>query len=76
MPFARKALRKNHVSSMVYRCLAVALAHLGREAETKEAVAPMLELEPNFRIAEWVDRTSSSKLEVFIDGLRKAGLPE
>jgi hypothetical protein len=36
----------------------------------------MLELEPNFRIAEWVARTSSSKLQVFIDGLRKAGLPE
>jgi adenylate cyclase len=48
--FARKALRKNHVSSMVYRCLAAALAHLGREAETKEAVAHMLELEPKFRI--------------------------
>jgi len=74
--FARKALRKNHASSMVYRCLAVALAHLGREAETKEAVAHMLELEPNFRIAEWVARTSSSKLQVFVDGLRKAGLPE
>ncbi|MGY8662938.1 tetratricopeptide repeat protein [Bradyrhizobium sp. UFLA05-109] len=74
--FARKALRKNHVSSMVYRCLAVALAHLGREAEMKAAVTQMLELEPNFRIAEWVARTSSSKLQVFIDGLRKAGLPE
>ena len=61
---------------MDYRCLAVALAHLGREAETKEAVTPMLELEPNFRIAEWVDRISSSKLQVFINGLRKAGLPE
>ncbi|GLR88605.1 adenylate/guanylate cyclase domain-containing protein [Bradyrhizobium iriomotense] len=74
--FARKALRKNQVSSMVYRCLAVALAHLGREAEAKEAVTHMLQLEPNFRIAEWVARTSSSKLEVFIEGLRKAGLPE
>jgi adenylate cyclase len=74
--FARKALRINQASSMVYRCLAVALAHLGRQAETKEAVTHMLELEPNFRITEWVDRTSSSKLQVFIDGLRKAGLPE
>lgn len=74
--FARKALRRNHVSSMVYRCLAVALAHLGREAEAKEAVARMLELEPGFRIAEWVARTSSSKLQIFIEGLRKAGLPE
>jgi adenylate cyclase len=73
---ARKALRKNHVSSMVYRCLAVALAHLGREAETKEAVIHMLELEPNFRIAEWAARTNFSKHQIFIDGLRKAGLPQ
>ena len=58
------------------KAAAVALAHLGREAETKEAVTQLLELEPNFRIAEWVARTGSSKLQIYIDGLRKAGLPE
>jgi len=73
---ARKALRKNQVSSMVYRCLAVAFAHLGREVETEEAVTHLLELEPNFRIAEWVAHAGSSKLQIYIDGLRKAGLPE
>ena len=73
---ARKALRKNPDSSMVYRCLAAASAHLGREAETREAVAHLLELEPNFRITEWATRTGLSKLQIFIDGLRKAGLPE
>jgi adenylate cyclase len=61
---------------MVYRCLAAAFAHLGREAETREAVAHLLELEPNFRITEWATRTGLSKLQIFIDGLRKAGLPE
>jgi RNA binding exosome subunit len=35
-----------------------------------------LNLEPNFRITEWVTRNRLSKLQIFIDGLRKAGLPE
>jgi adenylate cyclase len=56
--------------------LRLPFAHLGREAETREAVAHLLELEPNFRITEWATRTGLSKLQIFIDGLRKAGLPE
>ncbi len=39
-----------------------------------EAVAHLLELEPNFRITEWATRTRLSKLQIFIDGLRKAGV--
>jgi adenylate cyclase len=73
---ARKALRKNQPNSIIYRCLAAALAHLGRKAEAREAVAHVLELEPNFRIADWVARTGTSKFHVYIDGLRMAGLPE
>jgi hypothetical protein len=37
-----------------------------------EAVAHLLELEPNFRITEWATRNRLSKLQIFIDGLRKA----
>lgn len=73
---ARKALRRNREYSLIYRCLAAALAHLGREGEAKEAVARVLELEPNFHISEFVARTGTSNLQLFIDGLRKAGLPE
>jgi adenylate cyclase len=36
---AKKAFRKNRSFSTTYRCLASALAHLGREAEAREAVA-------------------------------------
>ena len=53
---AKKALRQNQTFATAYRCLAAALAHLGREAEAREAVARLLELEPNFRISEWVAR--------------------
>jgi adenylate cyclase len=40
------------------------------------AVAHLLEIEPRFRISEWVARTGQWQAKMFIDGLRKAGLPE
>jgi adenylate cyclase len=73
---AKHALQKNPTFSMAYCCLASALAHLGREAEAREAAAGLLELEPDFRISEWVARGGLSRAQMYIDGLRKAGLPE
>ena len=73
---AKKALRQNPFFPFAYRCLASALAHLGREAEAREAVADLLELEPNFRISERAAHGGGSRLQLCIDGLRKAGLPE
>jgi adenylate cyclase len=73
---AKKALRQNPLFPFTYRCLASALAHLGREAEAREAVADLLELEPNFRISERLGRGDVLGLRLYIDGLRKAGLPE
>jgi TolB-like protein len=71
---AKKAVRQNPLYSVTYRALAIALAHLGREAEAREAAAGLLELEPSFRISEW---TAGRWLpHIYIDGLRKAGLPE
>jgi adenylate cyclase len=73
---ARRAVRQNPHYPFSYRCLASALAHLGREVEAKEAVANLCELEPGFRISERVPRGGASQLQLYIDGLRKAGLPE
>ena len=73
---AKKAVRQNPLFPFAYRCLASALAHLGREAEAREAVAGLLELDPDFRISERVARGDVSGLQLYIDGLRKAGLPE
>jgi TolB-like protein/tetratricopeptide (TPR) repeat protein len=71
---AKKAVRQNSPNPVTYRCLAIALAHLGREAEARKAAAGLLELEPSFRISEW---TAGRWLaQIYIDGLRKAGLPE
>jgi adenylate cyclase len=76
---AKKALRENQTNSTAHRCLASALAHLGCKTEAREAAAGLLELEPGFRISEWVSRIGLSRidgLQLYIDGLRKAGLPE
>jgi adenylate cyclase len=73
---ARKAIRQNPLHPFAYRCLASALAHLERGAEVQEAVASLSELDPDFRISERVTRGGASRLQVYIDGLRKAGFPE
>ena len=73
---ANRAIRQNQTFSTTYRCLAAGLAHLGREDEAKHAVARLLELEPNFRVSEWVARAGKWQSSQFIEGLRKAGLPE
>lgn len=75
---ARKAARQNQTYAATYRCLAAALAHLGHEAEMEKAVSRLLELEPNFRISEWVKRGAQwhKHNRLMIEGIRKAGLPE
>ena len=73
---AKKALSQNQTFAAPYRCLTTALAQLGREAEARDAAARLLELKPDFRISEWVAQSGPRQREVFIDGLRKAGLPE
>ncbi|MEH2506454.1 adenylate cyclase [Bradyrhizobium sp. AZCC 1578] len=72
----KKALSQNQTFAASYRCLTTALAHLGREAEARKAAACLLELEPDFRISEWVARSGRRHDQIFIDGFRKAGLPE
>lgn len=75
---ARKAARQNQNYATTYRCLASALAHLEREAEVKQAVARLLEIEPNFRVSEWLKRGAQwhRHNRLTIEGVRKAGLPE
>ena len=73
---AKKSLRKNQTFTTAYRCLAAALAHLGRDAEASEAVLRILELEPDFRVSEWAARARQWRAGLLVDGLRKAGLPE
>jgi adenylate cyclase len=72
----KKAQRQNPSYPAAYRCLASAFAHLGRDAEAREAAAHLLEVDPNFTISAWIARGGQSNAKLQIEGLRKAGLPE
>jgi adenylate cyclase len=73
---ARKALRQNPFFSPTYCCLASAFAHLGRDAEAREAAARLLEVDPASTISSWIAQGGRSNAKLLIEGLRKAGLPE
>jgi adenylate cyclase len=73
---ARKAVSQNPLFPFAYSGLASALAHRGREAEAREAVAALLEHDPDFRISERIVRGDAVGLQLYVEGLRKAGLPE
>ena len=72
----KKAQRQRPFFPGVYRCLASAFAHLGRDAEAREAAARVLETDPAFTISAWIARGGYSNAKLLIEGLRKAGLPE
>jgi adenylate cyclase len=72
----KKAQRQNPSWSAIYRCLAASFAHLGRDAEAREAAARLLEVDPGLTISEWIARGGQSNAKLLIEGLRKAGLPE
>jgi len=72
----KKALRQNPSYPGTYRCLASAFAHLGRDAEAREAAVGLLELDPGFTISAWISWGGQSNSKLMIEGLRKAGLPE
>jgi adenylate cyclase len=72
----KKALRQHPFYSPAYRCLASASAHLGLDAEAREAAARVLELDPAFTISAWIARGGQSNSKLQLEGFRKAGLPE
>ena len=72
----KKAQRQNPSYPATYSCLAAAFGHLGRDAEAREAAARVLELDPGFAISAWIARGGQPNEKLYIEGLRKAGLPE
>src|SRR5436190_9495047 len=71
----KKALRQNPFFMPACRGLASAFAHLGRDAEAHAAAARVLEIDPAFTISAHIARVPKSS-NLFIEGLRKAALPE
>jgi adenylate cyclase len=72
----KKAQRRNLSYPPAYYCLASAFAHLGRNAETREAAARLLQVDPAFAISARLGRRRQAHAKLLIEGLRKAGLPE
>ena len=72
----KKARSQSLTYPPTFRCLASAFAHLGRDAEAREAAARVLEVDPDFTITTWIARGGQSNAKLLIEGLRKAGLPE
>jgi tetratricopeptide (TPR) repeat protein len=75
---ARRAIRIAPNNPTFRRQLASALALQGRLDDAREALAQYLRLEPDHTIADAskVPTRVPEHLERFLDGLRKAGLPE
>jgi adenylate cyclase len=71
----KKAQRQNSSFPAVNLVLASAFAHLGRDAEAREAAARVLELDPAFTISARMDQRRQAHAKLEIEGLRKAGLP-
>lgn len=74
---AIKTLRKMRNPSEGHRLLASSYAHLGEMKEARHHATQVMKVHPNFSVAHW--RTvppykHKEQLEVFIEGLRKAGL--
>ena len=77
--WAKKALQENPKFPGGHRTLAACYSHLGQLAEARAAIAKLLELVPDLTIGhlrEQLPYRSRAHLERYIDGLRKAGLPE
>jgi adenylate cyclase len=73
---AKKAQRQSPSYAAAYRCLASAFAHLGHDAEAREAVVRLLQLDPAFTISARMGRRRQAHAKLLIEGLRRAGLPE
>jgi adenylate cyclase len=71
----KKAVRQNPSYGGAYRCLVAAFAHLGHDAEAREAAVRLLEVDPTFTISALIAR-GHSNVKLMIEGHRKAGVPE
>jgi TolB-like protein/Flp pilus assembly protein TadD len=80
----RRAIEANRNNPVTYFMLAAALAQLGRADEARSAVKDGLALNPAFSVScarvAWTamsdDPTYLTSLELILDGLRQAGVPE
>ncbi len=76
---ALEALERMTSPDQARRVLAATYAHLGRLEEAHSAAEEFMKVVPNFSIKEWARTepyTDPNELQRYVNGLRKAGLPE
>ena len=76
---ALEALERMTAPDQARRVLAATYAHLGRLDEARHEAEEFMKVVPNFSIKEWARTepyTDPNELQRFVDGMRKAGLPE
>jgi adenylate cyclase len=79
--WADRLLHEQPRNSLGMRLKAILCAHLGRDAEAREWLSRMLELQPGLTVAAWKASISATAfspemIDLYAAGLRKAGLPE
>jgi len=77
--WARKSVRQHRYNLPAYHVLAASCAHCERLDEAREAIRELLELVPDLtitRLQEIYPVANYKNLDSFLDGLRRAGLPE
>lgn len=77
--YAEAALRENVNYTPTHRVLASALGHLGRLDQAAGVVARLRMLVPGLTVSRFSREslfTHSGRLDLILDGLRRAGLPE
>jgi DNA-binding winged helix-turn-helix (wHTH) protein/TolB-like protein len=78
IPYIRPAVAQMPGNRPPLVLLAAVAAHLGDEALAQESAAAVLTLQPDFRIADWIDflrLTRPEDAQRLREGLIKAGLP-
>ena len=79
LDWARRALAHDPRDDLAYRSLAASYAQLGRPEEAQDALEEELRLDPGLslrKVRQQNPTTDPDFLARWLDGLRKAGLPE
>jgi adenylate cyclase len=75
----KRAIELNHNYTVSYRAAAAALAHMDRVEEARELVARLTELVPDVSLSTLPEVNvfkHSGGLDLILEGLRRAGVPE
>jgi adenylate cyclase len=78
--WARRALQENPTLHVSLRFLSAALVHLGRKEDAQDTIRELLRIQPNASLSRWRSGPMTHRYnwmrEMFIEGLKAAGLPE